>query len=273
MQTMKPVKRSCPACGAPLNTKQGRAVCDYCGMEIELVKDVDQHKMEISPARNISSPEPETGGERRVSLIHELSQMQTLLSNLRTEKRELLSSKDEGIYKEDLLQNFKKEEDDLLSRIETIQNELARDGDLHNVPDPYTQSGKDFKPRTQLSVLLLCYFLGCFGVHRFYTGYKKLGIFYLLTAGGFGIGILVDLILLYTNTYKDKLNRELIPMNNLTRTITYALTLGLIIYTLISIKVESLSFYIWVIIAFCIAFLMNIRKLTLIMRQMLRKGN
>lgn len=42
--------------------------------------------------------------------------------------------------------------------------------------------------------LLLCIFLGCFGVHRFYRKDIKMGIIYLLTGGLFGIGWLVDLV-------------------------------------------------------------------------------
>lgn len=43
-------------------------------------------------------------------------------------------------------------------------------------------------------VFLLCFFLGCFGVHRFYEKKIVSGIFYLLTLGVFGFGVLVDLV-------------------------------------------------------------------------------
>ena len=42
----------------------------------------------------------------------------------------------------------------------------------------------------------LCLFLGYLGAHKFYEGRILLGIVYILTAGLFGIGIVIDLIVL-----------------------------------------------------------------------------
>ena len=42
----------------------------------------------------------------------------------------------------------------------------------------------------------LCLFLGIFGAHKFYEGRILLGVVYLLTAGLFGIGVIIDLIIL-----------------------------------------------------------------------------
>lgn len=42
----------------------------------------------------------------------------------------------------------------------------------------------------------LCLFLGCLGIHKFYEGRVLLGILYLFTGGIFGIGVIVDLIVL-----------------------------------------------------------------------------
>lgn len=54
-----------------------------------------------------------------------------------------------------------------------------------------------------LMCLLLCWFLGVFGVHRFYTGHTTTGIFQLLTLGGCGIWMLIDFIIIATGNFKD----------------------------------------------------------------------
>lgn len=46
--------------------------------------------------------------------------------------------------------------------------------------------------------LLLCIFLGYFGAHKFYEGKGGMGILYLLTLGLFGIGWIVDIIIIAT---------------------------------------------------------------------------
>ena len=57
--------------------------------------------------------------------------------------------------------------------------------------------------RSWVTAAFLCMFLGWLGVHRFYTGHVVSGIFQLLTFGGFGIWILFDLIMIYTDSFTD----------------------------------------------------------------------
>lgn len=52
------------------------------------------------------------------------------------------------------------------------------------------------KVKDKLVTALLCIFLGVAGAHKFYEGNIGMGILYFFTMGLFGIGILVDLIIL-----------------------------------------------------------------------------
>lgn len=55
-----------------------------------------------------------------------------------------------------------------------------------------------------LPAFLLCFFLGVFGVHRFYVGKIGTGILQILTLGGLGIWALIDLIMLIVGVFTDK---------------------------------------------------------------------
>ena len=50
--------------------------------------------------------------------------------------------------------------------------------------------------KSAIVAVLLCFFLGVIGVHRFYLGYTFIGIIQVLTLSFFGIWALIDLILL-----------------------------------------------------------------------------
>ncbi len=58
--------------------------------------------------------------------------------------------------------------------------------------------------------LLLCFFLGYLGIHRFYVGKIATGILWLITGGIFGIGWLIDLILIATGRFRDYLGYRLV---------------------------------------------------------------
>jgi TM2 domain-containing membrane protein YozV len=58
--------------------------------------------------------------------------------------------------------------------------------------------------KSKMTALLLCIFLGGLGVHRFYVGKIGTGIVWLLTGGVFGIGWLIDIIMLAMGKFKDK---------------------------------------------------------------------
>jgi TM2 domain-containing membrane protein YozV len=58
--------------------------------------------------------------------------------------------------------------------------------------------------RKVLPVFLLAFLLGPFGVHRFYVGKIGTGLLQLVTLGGLGIWVLVDLVMIITGHFTDK---------------------------------------------------------------------
>jgi TM2 domain-containing membrane protein YozV len=58
--------------------------------------------------------------------------------------------------------------------------------------------------KKKLIALLLCIFFGWTGIHRFYVDKVGTGIALLLTFGGFGMWIPVDIVLILFGLFKDK---------------------------------------------------------------------
>lgn len=63
--------------------------------------------------------------------------------------------------------------------------------------------------KRRIIALILCIFLGGFGVHRFYAGKIISGLVWLFTGGLFGIGYIIDIILIATGTFTDAIGRAL----------------------------------------------------------------
>ena len=63
--------------------------------------------------------------------------------------------------------------------------------------------------KKMVPALLLCFFLGFLGVHRFYVGKVGTGILMIVTAGGLGIWVIVDFVMICTGSFKDKEGRGL----------------------------------------------------------------
>ena len=61
--------------------------------------------------------------------------------------------------------------------------------------------GKSDKSNTV--ALLLCFFLGFLGVHRFYVGKIGTGVLQLVTLGGLGIWALIDFIMIVLQKFTD----------------------------------------------------------------------
>jgi TM2 domain-containing membrane protein YozV len=64
--------------------------------------------------------------------------------------------------------------------------------------------------KSRLAALLLCFFVGIFGVHRFYVGKIWTGLLHLFTLGVFGIWTFIDFILIAVGVFTDKQGRKVV---------------------------------------------------------------
>lgn len=68
---------------------------------------------------------------------------------------------------------------------------------------PYRAYHEPVSEYSGLVALLLCFFLGYLGIHRFYVGKIATGLLYLVTGGLFGIGWLFDLVVIACGRFRD----------------------------------------------------------------------
>ena len=98
-------------------------------------------------------------------------------------------------------------------------------------------SGSMAAPKKFIDVILLSYFLGYLGVHRFYTGYIGIGVAQLLTVGGCGLWSFIDFVAICFNAYKDSEGRPLYKYDKMIGVLFFIVPL---IFLLIIISIFAL---------------------------------
>lgn len=68
---------------------------------------------------------------------------------------------------------------------------------------PRPKPPEKISSRKILPALLLCFFFGVFGTHRFYVGKFGSGILQMLTLGGLFIWVFIDMVVIITGHFTD----------------------------------------------------------------------
>lgn len=69
--------------------------------------------------------------------------------------------------------------------------------------------GRTASPKSRLAAAVLAWFLGVFGIHRFYVGKIGTGVLMIVTFGGLGVWVLIDFIMILIGSFQDKQGRYL----------------------------------------------------------------
>jgi hypothetical protein len=118
---------------------------------------------------------------------------------------------------------------------------------IDQLPDATHQSEiESMNQRHFLAVFFLSFMWGTFGIDRFYLGKIGTGVLKLVTFGGFGIWVVIDLVLIMSGSMRDK---QGLPMREFQRykkfagkvVIWFAVILGVV--TLISGGLTILMLY------------------------------
>lgn len=258
---MNITKLSCISCGSPINVPpdETQYKCPYCGTVQHFQRRPGQiSASETNQPRLVESDATTTQTElKRLQLGQEASMLQLQLSTLQSEIRSLeRQSPSKQIVRQ--LKELKTQEIDLTNRIKTIQatlspqpvptyqvasstpsaQRLQNDIQERLGSIPFKKRVIDstmVKSKSWLATYLLCLFFGFFGAHRFYTGFKLIGVLQLFSVGGMLIWWFIDLFAITLGKYHDS-NDVIIagPQSKVGRTFALLVSIAWSLYFIIA---------------------------------------
>jgi TM2 domain-containing membrane protein YozV len=83
-------------------------------------------------------------------------------------------------------------------------------GNRHRMGSGLAEKEECMSERSRLVTLIFCIWFGIFGAHRFYIGKTGIGFVWLFTFGVFGVGWLVDVIMVLAGRFFDKEGRAVL---------------------------------------------------------------
>ena len=99
---------------------------------------------------------------------------------------------------------------DIGNVIDEARNSTASHASPINIVNTNTNAYGFAPSKSRIVAFLLCLFMGCMGIHRFYVGKIGSGLLYFFTCGFFGIGWFFDLLLILFGVFRDNYGRPLV---------------------------------------------------------------